>query len=221
MAGRQRDERMSPKHMHTQETMARCGILFLRSLLRPIPSSQAALVTRRPYSKDAPVAPVIGTQPLYLKEYHEPQYLEKMKPKIPFYEYFNIQLRGYDFAVVESLAKLVTRLCKDAGLTVEKFWAVPAVTLKYETYGDDSSVFENSEEIKIHERTVQVKHMTTAQLAILVDVINQAKPPGVIVSFMEHNQGHEDVRYIPDLKLAALEKELEEVKKPISVQGKS
>lgn len=158
---------------------------------------------------------------LYMKKYHEPEYLELMKPKVPYFELYNIQLRGYDFAVVESLLTLVIRLCKDAGCTIGKTWAIPATILKYETYADESSHIENTEEVKIHERTVQINNMTTTQLAILLDVVNQAKPPGVIVSFMEHNQGHEDVRYIPDLKLAAAEKELEELKKPLSLLGKS
>ena len=195
---------------------------MLWSTVRPL-ISRPTIFTRSPcrlYCKDAPPAPV-KVNPLYIKEYHEPKYLEALRPKVPYYEYYNIQIKGYDFATVESFAKLVNRLCKDVGLSLNNYWAVPSVVLKYETYADESSHIENTEEIKIHTRTVQVKNMTTTQLAILVDAVNQGKPAGVIVSFMEHQKGHEDVRYIPDLKLAALEKELGEAKEPVSVLGKS
>ena len=187
------------------------------------PSCSTLLQSVRSFADDPNAPGSTGparTKPLYLKKYHEPEYLDKLKPSIPFYEYYNIQLKGYDFAVVEQFATLVQRLCKDAGIKLEAFWGVPARLIKLETYTVDSSFVENTEEIKVHQRTVQVKHLTTTKLSVLIDAINQAKPPGVIVSFLQHTQGQEDDKYIVDMKLKNAEAELEELRKPISLLGK-
>lgn len=38
---------------------------------------------------------------------YEPEYLDHLKPDIPEYEEINVQIKGYDFAVLESFQKFV------------------------------------------------------------------------------------------------------------------
>lgn len=38
---------------------------------------------------------------------YEPEYLDNLKPDIPEYEQINVQIKGYDFAVLESFQKFV------------------------------------------------------------------------------------------------------------------
>lgn len=38
---------------------------------------------------------------------YEPEYLDMLKPDIPEYEQVNVQMKGYDFAILESFQKFV------------------------------------------------------------------------------------------------------------------
>lgn len=208
--------------MISGRVLCRLKPIFIGICPRSLVESTGSILIQpvRSFADDSAPTAAVKIKPLYLKKYHEPEYLDKLKPSIPYYEYYNFQLKGYDFAVLEQFARLIQRLCVDAGVKLESFWPVPARLIKLETYAIDSSFVETTEEVKIHQRTVQVKHLTTTQLSILIDVINQAKPPGVIVSFLQHTQDQEDDKYIVDLKLKNAEAELEELKKPISLLGK-
>ncbi len=53
---------------------------------------------------------------------------------------------------------------------------------------------------------------TAAQ--ILIDIIQTNLPEGVTLTVKEHTVEDDDVRYIPDVELKNLRKELEEIKGP-------
>lgn len=66
-----------------------------------------------------------------------------------------------------------------------------------------------------------MKHVTSRNMSIFIEAIQAGKPPGVLIKVKRHEPQDEEVRYIPDLKLAEMEKELEEWKQPVSVLEKS
>lgn len=101
-----------------------------------------------------------------------------------------------------------------------KFWPQPAKWLKYESYKDSSNLIEESNIIKIYERNIQLKHITTKSLPIFLEAIQGGKPAGVTLRLHEHEQRHEDDRYMEDTMLTKMNAEMEELKKPISVLGK-
>ena len=49
---------------------------------------------------------------------YEPEYLDTLKPDIPEYGEVNIQIKGYDFAILESFQKLVHTYAKNMDLEV-------------------------------------------------------------------------------------------------------
>lgn len=168
--------------------------------------------------KGDPSAPVEKAAPLYLKKYHEPKYLELLKPQIPFYELVNFKVRGYDHVVLEEYVRFIQKTASHLSINHTKFWAVPPVSLKQDTLQATSELVSSSETVKIHERTVQVKHMTSKVCSIFLDAVKAAKPPLVTLHVSEHKQEDEEVRYIPDLLLLGMEKELDELKsQPVSV----
>lgn len=161
------------------------------------------------------MAPV---KPLYLKQLHEPKYLQLLRPGIPFYELVNVRVRGFDFPVLEAYVRFVQQICKDLKLTTNKFWGVPAVSMRFDSYQPASELVSNSDVVKIHERTLQIKYMTSCTAAIFIETIMCGKPPGVVIRMACHEAHDDDVRYIRDLQLEALEKDLETLKsEPVSV----
>ena len=168
--------------------------------------------------KEDPLTLMERPKPLYIKEIHEPKYLELLKPQIPFYELVNIQVRGYDYVVLEQYVRFVQKTAKNLGITLNKFWGVPAQHIKQDAYQPASELVVGSETVRIHERTVQVKHLTSKVCSIFVEVLRSTKPPLVTLKISEHTPEDEEVRYIPDLMLMGMEKELEELKNtPVSV----
>lgn len=176
----------------------------------------------RSFAKEPDVAPTttVAAPPLYLKEMHEPKYLELLKPRIPYYDLVNVRVRAFDYPVLEEYMRFVQKVCKDLKLTTCKYWGVPATSLRLDSYQPASEMVISSEVVKLHERTVQVKYVTTCALTLLIDAIMCAKPPGVVIRVGPHRLEDDDLRYIPDLQLQALEKELETlINEPVSVLG--
>lgn len=88
-----------------------------------------------------------------------------MKPKTPLYDTLNIQLKGYDFAVLESYQKFVHRLAKNMDINVEEGWATPAQDLQITSYKPNSEIVENQYRLKNYHRTVQITDVSTPQVA--------------------------------------------------------
>lgn len=165
---------------------------------------------------------------LYLKQLHEPQYLQLLKPGTPFYESLNVRVRGFDFPILESYVRWLQQVCaSDLRLTTSAFWGVPAVSLRLDAY--QSSVTSGggghrldvscSDHVRLHERTLQLRYVTTVAAGALAEAAMCGKPAGVTVRLSVHDVAlDDDVRFIPDLQLEAMQQELELLRKePISV----
>lgn len=49
---------------------------------------------------------------------YEPEYLDLLKPDIPEYEQVNVQMKGYDFAVLESFQKFIHMTAENLNIEI-------------------------------------------------------------------------------------------------------
>ncbi|KAF7495891.1 39S ribosomal protein L48 [Sarcoptes scabiei] len=137
-----------------------------------------------------------------LKGIHEPKYLDYLKPSIPYYELINIQIKAYDYALLESYASYIHKLSNRVGLSVTKFWCVSNQTFKIETLENESSVVDQTYELNLYERNLQIENISSKVMSLLVESLHRSLPAGIFLSIHQHDhESHEKNRYIPDLEL--------------------
>ncbi|RWS30028.1 hypothetical protein B4U80_04491 [Leptotrombidium deliense] len=142
----------------------------------------------------------------------EPEYLDYLKPQIPFYEVLNVKVKGYDYVVLDEYSKYIKKACRHLGVSVTNSWPVPLRKYKIESLLKYSTAVDTVYHLTSYERVVQVKHVEAKLAPILIEMLQAAKPTGVTLSLMEHTPEDTESRYIPDMKLAEMENELEEWK---------
>ncbi|KAJ8938731.1 hypothetical protein NQ318_005586 [Aromia moschata] len=145
---------------------------------------------------------------------YEPDYLQGLKSKVPLYDTLNIQLKGYDYPVLESYQKFVHNLLRNMDVNVEECWAVPAQHMQMSLYKPKSEIVSAQHLLRIYERTVQITDVSTLQLPIILRAIESSLPAGVTVTVRPHEDSDEEVRYIPDSELNTLKQELEDLGGP-------
>nr|XP_053649870.1 39S ribosomal protein L48, mitochondrial-like [Cherax quadricarinatus] len=126
----------------------------------------------------------------------EPPYLDAGGPEIPEYSLVNVQMKGYDFTVLEHYGKWVHNTALNMGLDVEDSWATPpkAFIQKY--------------------KNKTLADLTSVMAPLFIEVIQAGLPQGVKLTVQEHIPEHTQVRYIPDLELRDLHKQLTDLGGP-------
>lgn len=89
-----------------------------------------------------------------------------MRSKVPLHDKLNIQMRGYDFAVLENYQKLVHNLASNMDIEVEDAWGTPAQELQIITYKPNSEVVDSKYLLKNYERTVQVTDISAMEVQV-------------------------------------------------------
>ncbi|CAH0560482.1 unnamed protein product [Brassicogethes aeneus] len=145
---------------------------------------------------------------------YEPDYLEGMKSKVPLYDTLNIELRGYDYPILESYQKYLNKLITNMDITVEDAWATPAQDLQLTTYKPNSELVNTQYKLRKYHRTLQITDISSLQLPMLLRVLESSTPPGVTIKVLPHEDDHEEVRYVPDSELLQLKHELDELGGP-------
>nr|CAD7570476.1 unnamed protein product [Timema californicum] len=140
---------------------------------------------------------------------YEPDYLEKLKPNIPIYDTLNVQIKGYDYPVIEHYQKFVHHVAESMGIDVEDSWAVPPQHLNIQKYKPQSTLVDAEYKLYVYERNVQVVDLPSTVAPVFLEVIQAALPEGVSLSVHEHTQEQEELRYIPDSQLLELKTELD------------
>ncbi|KAI2805991.1 hypothetical protein RDWZM_009375 [Blomia tropicalis] len=144
-----------------------------------------------------------------IKGVHEPEYLDYLRPQIPYYKLINIQIKGYDYAVLENYGSYLHRLSNKLGLKVSKFWCMPNTTKKIETLLPESSVVESTYELNLYERNIQIENISGRLMSLFVEVVHRSLPVGVYLSIHKHDERqHELSRYIEDHQLIEFKSEL-------------
>jgi len=140
----------------------------------------------------------------------EPDYLDSSVPEIPTYPPINIQMKGYNFDILESYQSYVHNLAENMGIDVEEAWVTPAKSLKISTFHEGGTRVKSDFPLNLYERNVQVVNLRSVDAAILFDTIRAALPEGVQLALHQHTQEHYEARFIPDPFINSIRSELAE-----------
>ncbi|KAI8422288.1 hypothetical protein MSG28_006169 [Choristoneura fumiferana] len=140
---------------------------------------------------------------------YEPDYLISMEPDEPVYDCLNLQIKGYDFALLEACQSQIHRYAEVMGLQVDDSWATPAKQLKVQRFKPNSTVVDAEYSLNVYERNVQVVDVPAWALGTLLRVSRAVLPEGCSLNVHEHTIDHEEVRYVPDNQLLDLKQQLE------------
>ncbi|KAL7632810.1 UNVERIFIED_CONTAM: hypothetical protein RMT77_016876 [Armadillidium vulgare] len=145
----------------------------------------------------------------------EPPYLDDNKFEKPSYPFLNVQVKGYDYTILERYARWVHSTAVHMDIDVEECWATPCEKSEVVTYLKNTEVVENKYNLQMYERNVQIAELSSTMAPIFIQVIKAALPEGVKLSIHEHMEEHYNIRRIPDLQLKALESKLDELGGPV------
>nr|CAG4644509.1 EOG090X0MUO [Lepidurus arcticus] len=151
----------------------------------------------------------------------EPEYLDDLGPQIPIYGTLDIQLKSYDFPVLESFMSFVHRTADNMGVEVEDCWATPGRSLNVQTFKPQSTLILSQYALQQYERNIQVLDPPSTLVPLLIEVIQQTLPPGVDLCVKEHLKTDDDVRYVPDLQLKEMRTQLDAMGGPTTSKKKS
>jgi len=139
----------------------------------------------------------ISTSKPCLKTF-EPDYLDAAGPQIPLYPPLNIQVKGYNFDVLESLQSWIHRMAENMGITVSDAWATPAKSYTMTTYHPGGTLPRDTFDVNLFERNVQVVNMRSIDAPLLLDTVRRALPEGVTMTIHEHTVEMAEERWISD-----------------------
>jgi len=140
----------------------------------------------------------------------EPDYLDTEGSTIPTYPPLNIQLKGYNFDVLEEYQSWVHRMAENMGIDVSLAWATPAQSLDLTTYHVGGIRPKDTFNVQLYERNVQVANLRSIDAPVLLDVIQKALPEGVTLRIAEHTVEAAEARWIADPFIDQLRSELAE-----------
>lgn len=141
----------------------------------------------------------------------EPDYLDAAGLVPPTYPAINIQVKGYDFEILESFQSYIHNLAENIGIDVCDAWATPATDWNIYTYAEESTAIKDTYTLHLFERNIQLANVQTTDLPILIDVVRKTLPEGVRLSVHEHQTEHKEARFIPDPFIEELQRELNQL----------
>ncbi|XP_049867984.1 uncharacterized protein LOC126368146 [Pectinophora gossypiella] len=142
---------------------------------------------------------------------YEPDYLISLEPDEPVYDCLNLQLKGYDFALLESCQSQIHKYAEIMGIQVDECWATPAQKLKVQRYKPRGTAIDAEYHLNMYERNVQVVDVPAWALGTLLRVSRAILPEGCTLNVHEHTPEHEEIRYVPDNQLLGLKQQLEDM----------
>ncbi|XP_022198250.2 39S ribosomal protein L48, mitochondrial [Nilaparvata lugens] len=192
--------------------------MALKICLNSIKNCTSKLVTRKSLVQNNPIHHKLLVNPAtnltgtsirqVFTDRWDPPYLETMKSKIPLHDVLNIQIKGYDFALVESYQSLIHSIANTMGLDVEDCWATPATQAKILRYKPRSALPEAEYHLSLYERNVQIVDVPSTTFALYLEIMEAALPQGVTLTVVPHTDDHDEVRYVPDYELDELKTQL-------------
>lgn len=135
----------------------------------------------------------------------------RKRAAVGFYELVNLQLKGYDFVVLEKYQSYLHKTMKKLDFKVSKAWSAPHQDLQVENLADRSTAIEHSHKIKVYERNIQMKEALVTKLPILIDIIHSTMPPGVSFNMRRHTPEDEGRLYFKDSVLEKLKEDLKDL----------
>ena len=147
-------------------------------------------------------------------KFYDPPYLKK-EPPFPNYELLNINIKGYDYTVIGKYFEYIERLCNALKISVVEAYAMPARNLKIKTYQPYSSNLDKEYKLNVYHRIVRVQNLKSTLAPFLLEALQLNLPEGVQLSVTIPTLDEDEFRYVPDIELNELKKQLDEMtKKP-------
>ncbi|XP_032668486.1 uncharacterized protein LOC116842845 [Odontomachus brunneus] len=144
---------------------------------------------------------------------YEPDYLETGKSKFPLFPMLNIQIKSYDYPVLESYQKFIYKLADTVQIDIDDSWALPHEEFKIQRYKTKMSVVAAEYNLKLYQRNIQVSEIPALKYSILIRILEATLPQGVFLCVDAFDPMLEKKRYIPDKQLLDLKSSLETLHK--------
>lgn len=145
-------------------------------------------------------------------KFYDPPYLNK-EPPFPNYELLNINIKGYDYSVLDTYYKYIERLCLSLKVEVVEAYAMPCRTFKIKTYQPFSATMDKEFKLNNYHRIVRISNLKSTFAPILFETIQLNLPEGVQMNVSEPTEEEDEFRYVPDIELNELKQKLSESKK--------
>nr|CAG4637552.1 EOG090X0MUO [Ceriodaphnia reticulata]SVE73355.1 EOG090X0MUO [Ceriodaphnia reticulata] len=149
-----------------------------------------------------------------------PTWVFRMGPQVPLYEPLNVQIKSYDFTVLETFSSYIHKTAENMGIEVDDCWATPCKKFKIQTFKPNSTQVDNQYYLNQYERNVQIVDLPTTTAPIFFTIIQAALPEGVEMKVKPHEDVDEELRYVPDLELKQLKSELDALGGPTISKSK-
>ncbi|XP_058461100.1 large ribosomal subunit protein mL48 [Malaya genurostris] len=142
---------------------------------------------------------------------YEPAYLELLRPKYPVYNTLNFNIKGYDYAILESYQRFIYNVSDTMELDTVDCWAHPPKKLNVQRFKPASAVIDSEYKLTVYERNVQIANLQSPLYPIFVRILQAALPEGVTLSVSEHSDDVDEARYVPDKDLLELKQQLDDM----------
>lgn len=145
-------------------------------------------------------------------KYYDPPYLAREAP-FPNYNLLNINIKGYDYSVLDPYFKYIEKLCTLMNVEVVDAYKMPSRNLKIKTYQPFSSNLDKEYALNMYHRVVRIKNLKSTLAPILFETIQLNLPQGVQLGISVPTREEDEFRYVPDIELQELRKSLEDMSK--------
>ncbi|KAL0112774.1 hypothetical protein PUN28_012205 [Cardiocondyla obscurior] len=149
---------------------------------------------------------------LYTGSLYEPDYLQTGKSRIPLLSTINVQIKGYDYPILESYQAFVHKLADIIGIDVENGWPLPPEEFKIQRYKTGTNKISSEFHLKIYERNTQMSEVSSLKCSVLIRALEAALPQGVTLKVDVFDPALEEKRYVPDKELLDLQTSLDTLK---------
>ncbi|XP_029174543.1 uncharacterized protein LOC114943136 [Nylanderia fulva] len=148
----------------------------------------------------------------YTGSLYEPDYLQTGKSKIPLLPTINIQIKGYDYSVLECYQAFMNKLADIMQIDVDNSWALPPQEFKIQRYKTGTTAIISEYNLKIYERHIQLSEVSSTKCSILIRALEASLPQGVTLNVDVYDSALELKRYVPDKELLDLKSSLHTLK---------
>lgn len=177
----------------------------IRAVLRPRLFAVKS-ICQKPVIPTSQISPFCSTASV--RKTFEPDYLDTEGAVIPIYPPLNVQVKGYDFHLLESFQSFVHNVAENMGVDVDHAWATPSKTYDVSTFHEGGIRVRDVNHLSKYERNVQLVGLRSIDAPILFDIMRTCLPEGVELSVHPHLQEHYEHRWIPDPFIDGIRQEL-------------
>ncbi|XP_014483975.1 PREDICTED: 39S ribosomal protein L48, mitochondrial [Dinoponera quadriceps] len=143
---------------------------------------------------------------------YEPDYLETGKSKVPLMPTVNIQIRSYDYPVLEKYQEYIHKLADIIQVDIDDSWAMPPEEFKVQRYKGKTTVIAATYNFKLYERNIQISEISSIKCSALIRILEAILPQGVNLNVDVFSPELDKKRYVPDKELLDLKSTLDTLK---------